>query len=151
MADKVYNAPTGIPQKFKDLGDGTFAQMVSVDGVIINAGDIDLGSVEISNDEGNAVPTEPLGLPGVARQVSVTTNSTNTQLTAGVKRISIKARTCNMRYSVGSTSQTANASTSHFIEVGERLDIRVPDGGHIAVIRDVNATQDGILCITELI
>lgn len=106
--------------------------------------------IEIKNDSGNPVPTEPLGVPGVARQVTVTTTSANTQLTAGVKRISIKARTCDMRYAVGSTSQTANATTSHFIEAGERLDIAVPAGGHIAVIRDSAATANGTLCITEL-
>ena len=106
--------------------------------------------VEISNDSGNAVPTEPLGIPTVARQVTVTVTSANTQLTAGVKRISMKARGCDMRYSVGSTAQTANASTSHYIEVNERLDIAVPVGGHIAVIRDTAATANGTLCISEL-
>ena len=106
--------------------------------------------VEISNDSGNAVPTEPLGIPTVARQVTVTVTSANTQLTAGVKRISMKARGCDMRYSVGSTAQTANASTSHYIEVNERLDIAVPAGGHIAVIRDTAATANGTLCISEL-
>lgn len=106
--------------------------------------------VEVKNDTGNAIPVEPLGVPGVARQISVTTSSTNTQLTAGVKRISIKARTCDMRFAVGSTSQTASATASHFIEAGERLDIAVPAGGHIAVIRDSAATANGTLCVTEL-
>lgn len=106
--------------------------------------------VEVKNDSGNAIFTEPLGVPGVARQVTVTTTSANTQLTAGVKRISIKARTCDMRYAVGSTTQTASATTSHFLEAGERLDIAVPAGGHIAVIRDSAATANGTLCITEL-
>jgi len=106
----------------------------------------DLSTSQISG----IVNVEPLGLPGVARQVTVTTSNTNTQLTAGVKRISIKARTCDMRYAVGSTSQTASATASHYIEAGERLDIAVPAGGHIAVIRDSAATANGILCITEL-
>lgn len=106
----------------------------------------DLSTSQISG----IVNVEPLGLPGVARQVTVTTSNTNTQLTAGVKRISIKARTCDMRYAVGSTSQTASATASHFIEAGERLDIAVPAGGHIAVIRDSAATANGTLCITEL-
>jgi hypothetical protein len=106
--------------------------------------------VEIKNDSGNAIPTEPLGIPTVARQVTVTTTSANTALTAGVKRISIKARTCDMRFAVGSTAQTANATTSHFIEAGERLDIAVPATANIAVIRDSAATANGVLCITEL-
>lgn len=106
----------------------------------------DLSTSQISG----IVNVEPLGIPGAARQVTVTTSNTNTQLTAGVKRISIKARTCDMRYAVGSTSQTASATASHFIEAGERLDIAVPAGGHIAVIRDSAATANGTLCITEL-
>jgi hypothetical protein len=106
--------------------------------------------VTVNNTPANPVPVEPLGIPTVARQITVTATSTNTQLTAGVKRISIKARTSNLRYAVGATAQTASATTSHFIEAGERLDIAVPAGGYIAVIRDTLATADGILCITEL-
>lgn len=106
--------------------------------------------VEVKNDAGNAIPVEPLGVPGVARQISVTISNVNTQLTAGVKRISIKARTSDMRFAVGASAQTANATDSHFIEAGERLDIAVPVGGHIAVIRDSAATANGTLCITEL-
>ena len=106
--------------------------------------------IEVKNDSGAALFTEPLGVPGTARQVTVTTTSTNTTLSAGVKRISIKARSCDMRYAVGAAAQTASATTSHFIEAGERLDIAVPVGGNIAVIRDSLAGVNGTLCITEL-
>lgn len=107
--------------------------------------------VEIKNDVGNPVITENLGTPGVARQVTVTVASANTALTATVTRISIKARTCDMRFMVGAVAQAAAATTGHFIEAGERLDIAVPLNANIAVIRDSAATADGTLCITELV
>ena len=94
---------------------------------------------------------EPLGIPSIARQQAVTIGSANVVLTATVRRISIKARSCDMRYSVGSSAQAANASTGHFIEAGERLDIAVPLNANIAVIRDTASTVNGTLCITELI
>ena len=98
-----------------------------------------------------AVSVEPLGVPSVARQIAVTGTSANQTLTGTCKRISIKARSCDMRYSVGSSAQVANASTSHFIEAGERLDIAVPLNANIAVIRDTVAAVNGTLCVTELV
>lgn len=98
-----------------------------------------------------AVTVEPLGIPSVAWQLAVTGTTLDQALTATCKRISIKARTCDMRYVVGTSTQTANAASSHFIEAGERLDIAVPLNAHIAVIRDTAATADGKLCITELV
>ena len=127
MADKFTNITDNsgavLPQRLKDNLDGTWSPEFVV---------------------------EPLGLPALARQVAATVASANTQLTATVSRISIKARTSDLRFSVGTTAQTANASTSHFIEAGERLDLAVPAGAHIAVIRNVAATSDGALEISEL-
>lgn len=107
-------------------------------------------AVEINNDSGNPIPTEPLGIPTVARQITVTTSSTNTALTSTCRRISIRARGCDMRYAVGNVAQTANASTSHFIAQDERLDIAVPLNANIAVIRESAATANGTLALTEL-
>lgn len=101
--------------------------------------------------EANGLPIEPLGRPAVARQLTAGTDSANTQLTAGVKRISIRARNADIRFEVGATAQTASATTSHFIAADERLDIAVPAGGHIAIIRDSAATADGILNLSELV
>ena len=152
MTDTVEYRAGFLKVVHKKLADGTYIPVFALDGGSVEiTGPVTVSNeVEVKNDSGNAIPVEPLGVPGVARQISVTTSSVNTQLTAGVKRISIKARTCDMRYAVGSTSQTANATQSHFIEAGERLDIAVPSGGHIAVIRDSAATANGTLCITEL-
>ena len=94
---------------------------------------------------------EPLGIPGVARQLTATATSASTALTANISRISIRARGCDIRFVIGVGTQTANASTSHFIANGERLDIGVPFGASIGVIRESAATVDGTLAVTELI
>jgi len=91
---------------------------------------------------------EPLGLPGVARQITVGGTSANTALTATCRRLSMRAVGADMRYAVGSSSQTASAS-SHFIAAGERLDIALPATPNIAVIR--NASTNGVLEVTELL
>lgn len=96
---------------------------------------------------GNRLAVEPLGTPGVARQLSAGATSANTALTVGVSRISMYARGADIRYVVGSSSQTASA-TSHFIASGERLDIDVPATPNIAIIRA--AGTDGTLEVTEL-
>ena len=71
---------------------------------------------------GGRLPVEPLGIPGVARQVATTTMNANTALTVGVGRISIFARIAPLRYSVGGAAQTANAATSHYLAAGERIE-----------------------------
>jgi hypothetical protein len=94
--------------------------------------------------------TDTLGQPGVARQQAATTSPATITLTTTVRRVSIAARTSNLRYVVGTGSVVANASTSHWIAAGERLDIAVPANGLIGVIRDTAATADGVLEVTEL-
>lgn len=95
--------------------------------------------------------TDVLGQPGVARQVAVTATSASQALTTTVRRVSLTARTCAMRYTVGTDTQTANASTSHYIAADERIDIAVPANSVIGVIRDSAATVNGALEITELV
>jgi hypothetical protein len=107
-------------------------------------------TASISNGLYSAEHVEPLGIPGVARQLSATVSSQNTTLTANISRLSIRARFADIRYVVGVGTQTANASTSHFIANGERLDIAVPFGASIGVIRDTAATIDGSLVVSEL-
>lgn len=92
---------------------------------------------------------EPLGQPGVARQLTAGSASANTALTTTCRRISVFCRTADIRYSIGSTSQTASATTSHYIAAGERLDVAVPSTPNIAVIRA--GSTDGTLEVTELV
>tara|TARA_R100000329_G_C7535266_1_gene188878 strand:+ start:140 stop:529 length:390 start_codon:yes stop_codon:yes gene_type:complete len=77
-----------------------------------------------------------LRIPGVARQLAAGASSANTALTVGCERISILAVTADIRYSLGTTAQTASASTSHLIKNGERLELDVPQ--HL----DFSATGD---------
>ena len=98
-------------------------------------------------DSGNPLPTEPLGIPTIPHNLPATATSANTALTTTCRRASIYARNGDIRYMVGTTPQTASA-TSHFIASGERLDIALPPNANIAVIRD--GSTDGILCVSEL-
>ena len=90
---------------------------------------------------------EPLGQAGLARQLSAGSTTSNTALTAGVFRISMRAVGADIRFSIGTGTQTATTS-SHFIANGERLDFAVPPGANIAVLR--NGTTNGTLEVTEL-
>lgn len=90
---------------------------------------------------------EPLGVPGVSTQVTAGSASTNTALTTTCRRISIHCRTAAARYVVGSTSQTAVA-TSHYIARDERIDISLPNATpNIAFIRA--DSLDAAIEITE--
>lgn len=91
---------------------------------------------------------EPLGQPGVARQLAASSTSTNTALTTTCRRISAFARGADIRFAIGSSSQTAS-STSHYIANGERLDLVVPATPNIAVIRA--GSIDGTLEVSELV
>ena len=90
---------------------------------------------------------EPLGQAGLARQLTAGSTTSNTALTAGVFRISMRAVGADIRFSIGTGTQTATSS-SHFIANGERLDFAVPGAANIAVLR--NGTTDGTLEVTEL-
>ena len=92
--------------------------------------------------------TEPLGFPDTARQLAAGSTSANTALTVGVTRISMRAVGADIRFKIGSSAQTASATTSHFIAKDERLDFAVPSGANIAIIRD--ASTDGTIELTEL-
>lgn len=91
---------------------------------------------------------EPLGQPGVARQLAASSTSANTALTTTCRRISVFARGADIRFAIGSSSQTAS-STSHYIANGERLDLVVPATPNIAVIRA--GSIDGTLEVSELV
>jgi len=111
-------------------------------------GDVYFPAVQaVSGEGGGSIGVEPLGLPTVARQLSAGSSSANTALTSTCRRISIKAIGADIRYAIGSSSQTTSA-TSHFIGNGERLDLAVPSTPNIAVIR--NGSTSGTLELTEL-
>jgi hypothetical protein len=90
---------------------------------------------------------DTLARPDVARQLAAGAASANTALTTTCRRVSIHARTADIRYAIGTGAQTASA-TSHFIAAGERLDLDVPASAQIAVIRA--GSTDGVLELSEL-
>jgi hypothetical protein len=93
------------------------------------------------------LPVDTLGVLGVARQLAAGALSANTVLTTTTRRVSVHARTADIRFAVGAGAQTASA-TSHYIAAGERLDFDIPASAQIAVIR-AGAT-DGTLELSEL-
>lgn len=72
---------------------------------------------------------------GVARQLTAGAASSNTALTTTTRRISLVARGGDVRIAIGTGGQTASATTSHFLQSGERVDLGVPANAQIAVIR----------------
>ena len=85
--------------------------------------------------------------PVTARQLAAGAASANTALTATVRIISIRAVGADIRYSIGTSAQTAT-TTSHFIAQNERLTLVIPSGANIGVIR--NASTNGTLELSEL-
>lgn len=49
MADVTYDVLSGQKKKLKDMGDGTYADVVVVEGATINASDIEIGAVELKD------------------------------------------------------------------------------------------------------
>lgn len=95
--------------------------------------------------------TEPLSTPGVPRQLAATASNASTALSTDIRGVSLLARGCDIRFVIGPGAQTANATTSHFIANGERLDYTVPySSSQIGVIRDTAAVANGVLEVTEL-
>lgn len=106
-------------------------------------------STSVASGSATRAPVEPLGLPGLARQLTAAASSSNTVLTANISRISIYNRTADARFTIGSVAQTASATTSHYIAAGERLDFAVPSPqAHIAVIRA--GSTDTVIELTEM-
>lgn len=148
MPDVVFKDQSGFRRpdtKFKDMGDGTYAERVVVDGSGVTQPVS--GPLTDTQLRATRVNVEPLGVPDVARQLAAGAASANTALTSTTGRISIYARGADIRYRVGTGAQTASG-TSHFIAAGERLDIDVPASPNIAVIRA--GSVDGTLELTEL-
>lgn len=91
----------------------------------------------------------PLRRVGAPRQLAAGASSVNTALTPSCQAITMRAVGADIRYMIGDVPQTASASTSHLIANGERMDVAVPGGANIAVIRA--AGTSGTLEMTELL
>jgi hypothetical protein len=81
-------------------------------------------------------PVESLGTPLVSRQLTAGSTNTNTVLTSTCRRISIRCRFADARFTIGTSAQTASSTTSHYIGADERLDFAIPANAQIGYIRD---------------
>lgn len=93
----------------------------------------------------NAV--EPLGVPGVARKITAGSTTSNMALTSTCRRVTMRARGANIRFTIGSGAQTATTN-SHVIVQNERLDFALPADPNIAVLRV--GSVNGVLELLEL-
>jgi hypothetical protein len=139
MADNVTLPGTSEIVAADDIGAAKFQRVK----VTLGADGVNDGDVARSNP----LPVDALAALGVARQLAAGAASANTALTTTCRRVSIHARTADIRYVIGTGAQTASA-TSHFIAAGERLDLGVPASAQIAVIRA--GSTDGVLELSEL-
>ena len=123
-----------------------------IEGVYKQSGQADVYLPFKCDSDGN-MSVDTLAGVGIARQLAAGASSTSVALTTTCRRISITARTADVRYAVGVGAQTATTTsgqtTSHFIAMGERLDIDVVPGSTIAAIRA--GSVDGSLEISELV
>jgi hypothetical protein len=69
---QVFNS---IVKKYKDLGDGSYAEVIALDGGVTLSGPITVSSeIEVTNDNGNPLPVTPVIRQCVGQQtLSVTT------------------------------------------------------------------------------
>lgn len=113
------------------------------------------GNLKVSMEEFDPgfgyLPVEATGRPTVARSVVSSSVSTNTALTASVKRIAIYARTVDIRFKIGTGAQTANANTDHYLPKATRVVFAVPLNANIAIVRDSLETVNGLVEISELV
>jgi len=131
---------------------GTVAVAGVATAALQGTGNTSLSSIDTKSPalSTGAVPVETIKQALVARQLAAAASSgssANTVLTTTCRRISIYARGADIRYAIGSSSQTAG-TTTHFIAAGERLDLAVPATPNIAVLGATLTTAT--LEVTEL-
>lgn len=89
---------------------------------------------------------------GASRPLAASGTSARVAFTTGLVRVSIKARGAALRYLLGDNTVTASATTSHYLDAGERIEFALDAAQtHIAVIIAASETAtSGALEITEL-
>lgn len=95
---------------------------------------------------------EPLGLLGNAYDLAATTTLASQQLGSSTQRVTIVSDGCAVRVKIqADTAPTVTGTTGTKILSGERLDVAVPIGAYVSVIRDSAATVNGAVNITEIV
>lgn len=115
MADKT-QIENSINYKFKDLGDGSFARVMALDGGV-TISSVTVSDVEISNDNGNPIPVTATTRSCVGRQtISVTTG------TVATLTIPAQAVAALIQADGSAVSITIDGSTNPTSTVGQRID-----------------------------
>ena len=127
MADQIVEAPSGVYRRYKDMADGTVAEVVSLGPPVANG----------------LLPVDTLGTPGTPRVQATSSATVSIVLTTTCRRLSMYA-TQGTWYSISGTA----TATSHYIGAGERLDFDVPADTTISVLQESAA---GSIRITELL
>lgn len=127
MADQIVEAPSGVYRRYKDMADGTVAEVVSFGPPVANG----------------LLPVDTLGTPGTPRVQATSSATVSIVLTTTCRRLSMYA-TQGTWYSISGTATAA----SHYIGAGERLDFDVPADTTISVLQESTA---GSIRITELL
>jgi hypothetical protein len=95
---------------------------------------------------------ENTSFPSLARQSTTTVTSQNIALTEGIRAVALHALGAACRVAIGIGAQTANATTGIHIAANHNVTYALPFNGpaNIAVIRDITASTNGTIEITEL-
>lgn len=74
MADILFKVGNGFSKKYKDMGDGTYAEVVYAGGATIDASDLEIGAVEIKNDSDDTRAKVGAGVKDNGLRVTVATD-----------------------------------------------------------------------------
>ena len=83
----ISQVSNSVNHKYKDLGDGTFAEVVSLDGGV-TISSVTVSDVEISNDSGNPIPITMVSRTCLGHQTISVTTGTAVSLTVPVNSVS---------------------------------------------------------------
>lgn len=85
-----------------------------------------------------------------ANRVNAGTSSADVALATTTRKVRLIARFSDIRFSIGTGTQTANNTTSHLLPNGYDVVLGVPANARVGAIRDVNSSVNGILEISEM-
>ena len=105
-----------VPQRYKDLGDGGYAQVVALDGGV-TISSVTVSDVEISNDAGNPIPISVGQRNCVGRQTLSVTTGTVATLT-----VPIGAVAATIQADGSAVSITLDGTTQPTATIGSRID-----------------------------
>lgn len=95
------------------------------------------------------VNVEPLGRPDASLTLAAGASSVNLGIPSNTHRLSLVALGADICFKLGTSNSVSAASTDHYLQAGERIDIDVKNHTHIAAIRA--GSTNGTLRISQLV